>query len=414
MFLSLSLLKILPSLRNSAMKGILLVLSTALCFFAWGAVDGEKGDTIPISALAPIQPPSADLRMKALRAGVDFLLKEQNADGSWGSRALKGPTPILCPSVEGAAAFKIATLSLCLIGLQETPMRDEPAVQEALRKGYAYLVERLPMVKRGDSLTILSNWGHSYALAALSKRAEGWEKGSPEWNKFRALVQEQIRLLTLNASVHGGWGYYDFESLKRVPDGWPTPFITSTAFIALNEVKKVFGLSLDHDVYQRALNFLISCRNPSGNYIYASMHRKHPTGLINRHMGSLGRNTSGNLALEICQPDLLNEKQMEEGLNRLWAKSRWMTTVIKRPKPHEGLAQVAGYFYYYAYYYAARSLALVPNEKQAYHAAFIARDLMAEQSDDGSWWDFPLYNYHKFYGTGYALYALSVANKLLP
>lgn len=410
----LYLLKILPSPRNSAMKGILSVLSTALCFSAWGAVDGDKGDTIPIPALAPIQAPAVDLRMKSLRAGVDFLLKEQNADGSWGSRALKGNVLILCPGTEGAAAFKIATLSLCLIGLQETPMRDEPAVQEALRKGYAYLVERLPTVKRGDTIAILSNWGHCYSMAALSKRAEGWEKGSPEWNKFRDLVKEQLRLLALNASVHGGWGYYDFESLKRIPDGWPTAFLTSTAFIALNEVKKVFGLSLDQDVYQRALNFLISCRNPSGNYIYASMHRKHSTGLINRHMGSLGRNTSGNLALEICQPDLLNEKQMEEGLNRLWAKSRWMTTVIKRPKPHEGLAQVAGYFYYYAYYYAARSLALVPKEKQAYHAAFIARDLMAEQSDDGSWWDFPLYNYHKFYGTGYALYALSVANKILP
>jgi hypothetical protein len=31
---------------------------------------------------------------------------------------------------------------------------------------------------------------------------------------------------------------------------------------------------------------------------------------------------------------------------------------------------------------------------------------MQLQEKDGSWWDFPLYNYHQQYGTAFALMAL--------
>jgi hypothetical protein len=33
--------------------------------------------------------------------------------------------------------------------------------------------------------------------------------------------------------------------------------------------------------------------------------------------------------------------------------------------------------------------------------------IISKQEKNGSWWDYPLYNYHYAYGTGYALATLS-------
>jgi hypothetical protein len=36
---------------------------------------------------------------------------------------------------------------------------------------------------------------------------------------------------------------------------------------------------------------------------------------------------------------------------------------------------------------------------------------MAVQEKDGSWWDYPLYNYHRPYGTSFALMSLRCCRK---
>ena len=81
----------------------------------------------------------------------------------------------------------------------------------------------------------------------------------------------------------------------------------------------------------------------------------------------------------------------------------------------KALPRTRAIFFYYGYYYAARCLEEVTPEHLARHAAHLASDLLPMQEEDGSWWDYPLYNYHKFYGTGYALYAVSrVRESLYP
>jgi hypothetical protein len=100
-------------------------------------------------------------------------------------------------------------------------------------------------------------------------------------------------------------------------------------------------------------------------------------------------------------------RQFEDGLERLWSRSGWLSLAIKKPIPHESFAQNAGYFFYYGYYYAARCFDKVPQTSLKRHASQLAEDILPLQETDGSWWDYPLYNYHKFYGTGYALYSMA-------
>jgi hypothetical protein len=67
---------------------------------------------------------------------------------------------------------------------------------------------------------------------------------------------------------------------------------------------------------------------------------------------------------------------------------------------------VAGYFFYFGHYYAARVVAELPASAQPRHQAALARIMLDVQDADGSWWDYPLYDYHQQYGTGYALMTL--------
>ena len=75
--------------------------------------------------------------------------------------------------------------------------------------------------------------------------------------------------------------------------------------------------------------------------------------------------------------------------------------------PHETHFKISGYFYYYGIYYFTESVKLLPREKQAAYAVSLAELIIRRQEKDGSWWDYPLYDYHQSYGTGYALMALA-------
>jgi hypothetical protein len=93
-------------------------------------------------------------------------------------------------------------------------------------------------------------------------------------------------------------------------------------------------------------------------------------------------------------------------LDRLYARNGWLSIGRKRPVPHESHFRVAGYFYYYGHYYAALCIDELPAEERPYFQDQLARILMPLQEKDGSWWDYPLYDYHHSWGTAMAVSAL--------
>jgi len=68
--------------------------------------------------------------------------------------------------------------------------------------------------------------------------------------------------------------------------------------------------------------------------------------------------------------------------------------------------QQHGIFFYFGHYYAARCIEELKPEQRSFYRNHLARVLLPLQGKDGSWWDFPLYNYHQQYGTAFALMAL--------
>ena len=88
-------------------------------------------------------------------------------------------------------------------------------------------------------------------------------------------------------------------------------------------------------------------------------------------------------------------------------RNGWLDIGRKRPIPHETHFAVSGYFYYYGHYYAALGMKLLPEDQQIEWKSKLGKLIIQNQDKDGSWWDYPLYDYHQPYGTGFALSTLS-------
>ncbi|MBP3695164.1 MAG: hypothetical protein J6J31_12120 [Thermoguttaceae bacterium] len=105
----------------------------------------------------------------------------------------------------------------------------------------------------------------------------------------------------------------------------------------------------------------------------------------------------------------------EDWLTRMVSRVGWLDIGRKRPVPHEAWFGVAGYFYYYAHYYAARVLEqLEKPESQTKFANHLTAILLELQEKNGTWWDYPLYDYHLYYGTGMAVASLMRYREYLP
>lgn len=372
-----------------------------------------KADTIPLEPAGVVQPPTLETVDQALARGRDFLLTHQNKNGSWGSFTGGNHWSVYCPPPSGPRAFESATTGLCIIGLEASPFREEPAVREAIDRAVDRLLELLPLLKRGDTLAFYDVWGHAYSLEAICKVARRLDPNSPRFLKLKQFAVDRIKRLDELTDVKGGWGYITFDGISQRPMSEPTSFLTATALIAYHDAHEVFGLTPPEKYFNRSFEFLKSQRTPAGTYVYSIMHASRPGLAINRHTGSLSRSPAGDLCLMQQDPQLISLRQLNDDLERLWSRSGWLSMALKKPIPHESFAQNSGYFFFYGYYYAARAIFQLPESTWLRHASQLADDLLPLQEKDGSWWDFPLYNYHKYYGTGYAMYSLSCVHDIL-
>lgn len=187
----------------------------------------------------------------------------------------------------------------------------------------------------------------------------------------------------------------------------PTSFTTATVLLALAEARREIGVELDEKVVAHALAGMLRQRTPDFAYVYSHDHRMHPRVPINRPAGSLARSQACNAAARVWGDKAVTDGVIDEWARRFIAREGFLGIARKRPVPHESHFAISGYFYYYGVFYFTESVRLLPGDQRAGHARALAGVVVPRQESDGSWWDYPLYDYHQPYGTGYALMALS-------
>ncbi|MCE9545677.1 MAG: hypothetical protein K8T25_09185 [Planctomycetia bacterium] len=349
-------------------------------------------------------PADADVD-RSITRGVDFLLSIQNRDGSWGSATQTKDLNIYAPVPGAHEAFRAAVTALCISALIESH-DARPAVSQSLDRGEKWLLEKLPQVRRAEQSTLYNNWAHAYGIEALCRMLKGHAGDAERQQSIKAVIRQQIDRLTRYEYAFGGWGYYDFESHTDHPGEYAPSFTSSTVLVALKAAERA-GVEVPKRLTDRGTAAVQSQQKPDFTYLYSGTFWKKPMRGINQPGGSLGRSQVCNLALRDWGDKRITDAVLTECLDRLFARNMWLDIGRKRPIPHESYYQVAGYFYYYGHYYAAECIAELPAAERPRHTAQLDARLMALQEKDGSWWDYPLYNYHQQYGTAFAVMSLA-------
>ena len=282
---------------------------------------------------------------------------------------------------------------------------DTPQTRAALKDAEAYLLEHLPKLRRANATAIYNVWSHGYGLQALVRLRARAKDEPAKIKKIDALIAQQFNMLGRYESVDGGWGYYDMRLGTMKPASSSISFVNATVLVAFHEAKMA-GIEPPKKLVTRALAALKRQHLPDGSFLYGEYLKYMPRRGINRPGGSLGRSQAGNIALRLWGDKRITDKVLVDWLDRLYARNDWLGIGRKRPRPHEAWFQVAGYFYYYGHYYGALCLDHVPAAERPRLQDHMATIIMKYQEKDGSWWDFPFYDYHQQYGTAMALMTL--------
>jgi hypothetical protein len=215
----------------------------------------------------------------------------------------------------------------------------------------------------------------------------------------------QLDRLLRYECVDGGWAYYDFDYGTQKPGGSTISFVTATVLVALHEAKQV-GLEVPPKVIDRAKDSILRQRKPDFSYCYGEYLKMVPMHPVNRPAGSLGRSQACNVAMRLWGDDKVSDEILRTWLDRFFARDGWLDLGRKRPIPHESFFAIAGYFFYYGHYYASLAIELLPEKDRPQYYGQLAAIFVPLQEKDGSWWDYPLYDYHQQYGTAFVLLAL--------
>jgi hypothetical protein len=283
-------------------------------------------------------------------------------------------------------------------------------VANALDRGEAWLFKNLPNVRRATPDTFYNSWTHAYGIQALVRMLGRRPDDAERCQRIRALIEHQIGMLERYEVVDGGWAYYDMNAHTQKPSGATMSFVTAAVLVALHEAK-LAGVETPPRLIDRAMASIRRQRKPDFSYLYGEYTKYKPMMPVNRPGGSVGRSQACNLAMRLWGDTATTDAVIETWLDRLFARNLWLDLGRKRPIPHESWFYVAGYFFYFGHYYAALCIEQLPQKERAPFQDHLACVLLRLQEKDGSWWDFPLYDYHQQYGTAFALMSLERAKR---
>jgi hypothetical protein len=358
----------------------------------------SKPEAVPVTEPAAIE--------AAMHRGIEFLLHDQNQDGSWGTAGRTKDLNIYAPVPEAQLDYRTAVTALCVQALLETHDRSTAATA-AIDHGEKFLLETLPQIRRSSPDVLYNIWAHGYGIQTLAAMYASKPDDAERRQKIREQIGHQISMLGRYEAVDGGWGYYDFEFQTQIPASDTASFMSAAVLIALHDAKRIVGVEPPQKMVDRAIASINRQQKPDLSYLYGEYLRYMPVSPINQTGSSLGRTQACNAALRLWGDKRMTDEVFTICLDRLFSRNIWLDIGRKRPIPHESYFAVAGYFYYFGHYYAARCIEMLAPDQRPPQQQQLAYRLLQLQEKDGTWWDYPLYNYHQQYGTAFALMSLA-------
>jgi hypothetical protein len=340
----------------------------------------------------------------AIRGAVDWLVKHQNADGSFGTHLSSRPYEVLASVPGSQDAFQVATTGLCVLALQDA--RDpSPAVQAARDKALDFLAEKAA-VKRQSGMEHYNVWAFGYALQAIAEELRRSSDG-PRSGKLRATAAKLVDKLGVYQTTDGGWGYLSLDAVPTYrPSDTSMSFTTATILIGI-QAASATGTEIPKALRDKAVDHLLRSKLPDGAFLYGEYLKYRPRHEVNERKGSACRTPACLYALDVCG-HAVTKAEYRAALEDLLVKHAALQRAgVREPIPHRSFYAISGYFYLYGHAYAAYVLERLEKADQERFGPLLAEAVLYCREPDGSFWDYPLYGYHDAYGTAYAIIALS-------
>lgn len=345
--------------------------------------------------------PTAELLEKseqAIQDGLNYLVKTQNEDGSWGSHdpqvAKLANFGFALRNRGSQDAVRTACTAICAEAFLNQANRTAEQ-QKALEKAIDDLIKvKTFAFHPGESF---NTWGYGYKLGFLTLLRDAPE-GKELTDQIDKAAQSCVDALLKFQQHNGGWHYYS----RQMNDAGSMSFNTSFFALTLHRAK-AHGLDVPEGMVGDAAKVVERQRVPDGSFHYDSrFFNSGRSALMN--LGSGSRTISNTYALyklgHYSQRDLLaGMKVFDNGEN-------YLEMGRKRIVPHSVVHQISGYFFFFGYNYASATAEILGDVVPQSRWDRFSWTMLRTQEDDGQWWDTAAAGYGDKWGTGFAIQTL--------
>ena len=379
--------------------GLLLAMSAAPSMAAQTADQSgsdDKGKREDVHQLAPpIHGRELLSRVEeARRKGFAFLVKSQNADGSWGSHD---------PRIAKLADFgfklrnrgsqdgvRMACTAICAGALLSKPDRNE-AEQKALTRAAAALLDESRFAyHRGEAF---NTWGYGYKLDFLARWVMS-PLGKADRQRVEASAKICVDGLRRFQQADGGWNYY----APPVMGGTSMSFNTGTFALAMQRARSA-GLDIVPEVLDDAVKLLKRMRTVRGGFVYDARFL-HSARMVNEL--SAGSRTAA-CALALHDAGVFKDADLIRSIEVFDEGENYLESGRKLIQPHTAVHQISGYFFFYGYYYATIMAERLGEQFDRKRWDRFVWTFVRTQERNGSWWDTPAADYGDKWATGFVL-----------
>ncbi len=374
------------------------------------------------------QSEEADDRTAMIDEGTQFLIDaaEPAADESlrqWpyeGVYRVRGEIPI---------GYRVGGTAIVAEALIQTAAGDsellaEPERRAAIDAATNFIVnatgDRM-MGHRFQSTYDVRGWGYAYGLGHLLRvrrlglipaPMEGADDGSPNagatgsatgsatTEAIDVAIQFYLDGIQLTAiPENGGWNYARRAGFDE--PGAPSPFMTGPTLLALFEAHQQ-GFAVDAAMVTAALNALEAGRTPAGGYVYAG-----DDGARSREAvpGSVGRMLVAESTLLLAGRGSVD--RVRGAIDAFIVHWDWLDQRRAQSGTHVAPYGVAPYYFYFAHYFAAKSIELLPPGERAEYRRRLAGLIESRRLENGTWND-RVFDRSANYGTAMALLSLTM------
>jgi hypothetical protein len=326
---------------------------------------------------------------EAVDAGLAFLARGQNPDGSFGTNGQVG---------------NVAITSIC--GLAFMAGGHQPGrgkYGQVVTKAVEFLIAQEQHSRPSGFLhnTRISNqngpmYGHGFGTLFLAE-AYGMVQKQELRERLKGTLERAVKLIVSTQNAEGGWRYRPERTDADIS-------VTICQIMALRAARNA-GFYVPSDVAAKCIKYVEGCQDIkfSGGFRYQKSN-PGPTGFARTAAGVVALNSAG----------VYKSDPVEKGLEYLMNNCKPGTLP---PQGQNWQRQELLMHYYYGHYYAVQAMWIAGGRYWAEWYPAIRDDLVNNHPDhrpDGSWWDQRTFPHDPHYSTGMACIILQVPNNYLP